>query len=90
MEGDAHEDSETSVNIHETPQTPTQTPLAEYNDIHTPVFHPFHPIPPMTPVLVIPHLNYMQLPIPLHPATTPESQPLNRPQPSSRGEAYSK
>ena len=93
MEEITHEDSEISVDIQETPQTPTQNPLVMYNDMHTPVFQAFPPNPPMTPVLYIPHLNYMQLsnseswtniPIPFHPAATPEHQPLNANGPHSQ------
>jgi hypothetical protein len=84
MEENNQEESEISVCIQETPQTPTQTPLDDqYNDIvHTPTFQPFHPsILPITPASYIPHPGYTELSsswtnipiIPVHPAGTPLS-----------------
>ena len=69
-------------NTQENSQTPTQTPLVRYNDMHTPGFQPYHPILPMTPVFYIPHPNFTQfsspqtnIPIPFHLAATPEHRP---------------
>lgn len=94
MEENFQEDSEISDNIEETPQTPTQSPLVMYNDMHTSIFQPFHPILPALHIPQNHHPGYTQLPsswtniIPVHPAVaTPEHQPLlNGPQSQARRE----
>ena len=61
VEENTQEDSEISVDIQKTPQTPIQIPLVEYNEMNTPVFQPFHPILPMTPAFYIPHSDFQVL-----------------------------
>ena len=105
MEENTQEESEISINIQETPPTPTQSPIEvgySLNDIHTPArdFQPFRPILlASSPASYSPHPGYTQFSsswtntptIPIHhlPAT-PEHPPLNEPLRQSGEEAKSR
>ena len=60
VEENTQEDSEISVDIQKTPQTPIQIPLVEYNEMNTPIFQPFHLILPMTPAF---YLTFKSFPL---------------------------